>query len=80
LPTNELKMPKLGLTMEEGQVVTWLKRPGDRLKKGEPVVEVMTEKVNYDVECPFDGVLREIVVPEEETVPIGAVLAYVDAD
>jgi pyruvate dehydrogenase E2 component (dihydrolipoamide acetyltransferase) len=80
LATHELKMPKLGLTMEEGQVVTWLKKPGDAVRRGEPVVEVMTDKVNYDVESPFEGTLREVVVAEEDTVPVGALLAYIESE
>jgi len=52
-------------------VVRWLKRVGDRIQKGEPVVELETEKVSYELDSPVDGVLLKILAPEKAEVPIG---------
>ncbi|MFL5664877.1 MAG: biotin/lipoyl-containing protein, partial [Ktedonobacteraceae bacterium] len=68
-------MPKLGMTMTEGTVLNWLYREGDWVEKGEPLVEVMTDKVNMEVEAPFKGRLVHILAQEGEVLPIGAPLA-----
>jgi pyruvate dehydrogenase E2 component (dihydrolipoamide acetyltransferase) len=68
--SKEFVMPKLGMTMEEGTVTKWLKKEGDKVTKGEPIVEVMTDKVNMEVESPYDGTLLKIVAQEGEVVPI----------
>ncbi|MGB9868065.1 MAG: dihydrolipoamide acetyltransferase family protein [Bacillota bacterium] len=70
-------MPKLGLTMSEGKLVKWLKHEGDKVKQGEGLMEVMTDKVTTEVEAPGDGVLRKIIVPEGSTVPCGSVIAII---
>lgn len=70
----ELQMPKIGLTMTEGKVVEWRKRPGQRVEKGEVVFVFETEKTTFEVESPEAGFLARIVVPEDETVPVGAVV------
>jgi len=72
----DIVMPKLGLTMTEGLVVEWKKNEGDNVKKGEILFVLETEKVTYDVEAPEDGILGRILVQEQETVPVGAVVAY----
>lgn len=72
----DVVMPKLGLTMEEGLIVEWKVQEGDEVKKGDILFVLETEKVTYDVEAPEDGVLGKIVVQEQETVPVGAVVAY----
>lgn len=74
---TEINMPKLGLTMVEGKIVEWKKKEGEPLEKAEIVVVIETEKVTYELEAPTSGILGRIVVPEGETVPIGAVLAYI---
>jgi dihydrolipoamide dehydrogenase len=73
----DVVMPKLGLTMEEGLIVEWKVKEGDEVKKGDILFVLETEKVTYDVEAPEDGVLGKIVVQEQETVPVGAVVAYI---
>jgi pyruvate dehydrogenase E2 component (dihydrolipoamide acetyltransferase) len=72
-------MPQLGLTMEEGTVSGWLKKPGDAVKKNEPLFSVSTDKVEMDVESAVDGTLGKIIVPVGETVKVGTVLAYVNS-
>ncbi len=78
-----IRMPKWGLSMQEGAIVGWLKREGESVAEGEELVEVETSKITNVYESPASGVLRAIAVPEGETVPVGsliAVLADADAD
>ncbi len=70
-----LTMPKLGMTMTEGTVLQWLHQEGDIIEKGEPVLEVMTDKVNMEVEAPFTGRLTNIQAHDGDILPIGAPLA-----
>jgi pyruvate dehydrogenase E2 component (dihydrolipoamide acetyltransferase) len=74
---TEVVMPKLGLTMEEGSINKWLKNEGDPVQEGEPLMEVMTDKAAVEVESPASGVLRKIIVPEGETVPLATVIAVI---
>jgi pyruvate dehydrogenase E2 component (dihydrolipoamide acetyltransferase) len=73
----ELQMPKIGLTMTEGKVVEWRKRVGERIEKGEVIFVFETEKTTYDVEAPAAGVLARIVVEEDDTAPVGAVVGLI---
>ncbi len=75
-----IQLPKLAITMEEGTVVRWLKREGDPIVKGEPIVEIETEKANAEIESTYDGYLKKITVKEGETAPVEAVLAYIAGD
>lgn len=74
---TQVLMPKLGLTMTEGTVVSWLKEEGDAVEKGEELVEVLTEKITNVTEAPASGILRKILVGPGETVkvsePIGII-------
>ena len=72
---KSLTMPKLGMTMTEGTVLQWLHHEGDVVEKGEPVLEVMTDKVNMEVEAPFTGRLINIQAHDGDTLPVGAPLA-----
>ena len=72
-----IHLPKLAITMEEGTVVRWLKREGDPIAKGEPVVEIETEKANAEIESTCDGYLKRIAVKEGGVARVEAVLAYV---
>jgi pyruvate/2-oxoglutarate dehydrogenase complex dihydrolipoamide acyltransferase (E2) component len=60
-------------------VVQWLKREGDALKQGDPVVELETEKVNYELDSPVAGILLKIVARESDEVPVGSLLGYIGA-
>jgi pyruvate dehydrogenase E2 component (dihydrolipoamide acetyltransferase) len=73
----EVIMPKLGLTMEEGTIIRWLKAEGEEVEKGEPLFEVQTDKVNMEVEAPASGTLGKILVPEGETVAVVRGIAYI---
>jgi pyruvate dehydrogenase E2 component (dihydrolipoamide acetyltransferase) len=73
--SNEITMPKLSDTMEEGKIIRWLKRPGDSIRRGEPLAEVETDKADMVLEAFDDGVLGEIKLQEGESAPVGAVIA-----
>src|SRR4051794_27345041 len=73
----EIIMPKMGDAMSEGKVVRWYKKPGDAVKKGEPLLEIETDKVNLDLEAESDGTLSDLQASEGAVVPVGGVLAYV---
>ena len=60
-----LTMPKLGLTMTEGKVVKWLRRDGEQVDQGQPVVVVMSKKITYEMEAPVSGILRTVAQPKE---------------
>ena len=70
-------MPKLGLTMEEGTIEKWLKQEGDRVEKGEPLVEIITEKIDFQYESPATGILRKILHDEGEAVPVTTPIALI---
>src|SRR4051794_4302416 len=73
----EIIMPKMGDAMTEGKVVRWYKKPGDAVKKGEPILEIETDKVNLDLEAENDGTLSDLSAKEGEMVPVGGRLALV---
>ncbi len=70
-------LPKLGLTMEEGRVVSWLKKEGDRVESGEILFEVETDKATMEVEAPAAGYVRRLLVAPGETVPVTHVIAVI---
>ncbi|MFI4935128.1 MAG: acetoin dehydrogenase dihydrolipoyllysine-residue acetyltransferase subunit [Caulobacterales bacterium] len=72
-----VKMPKWGLSMDEGKVVHWYKAPGERLTEGEDLLDIETTKITNTVEAPASGPLRRIVAGVDETLPVGALLAVV---
>src|SRR2546429_6248957 len=72
-------MPALGESVTEGTVTRWLKQVGDTVETDEPLLEVSTDKVDTEIPSPAAGVLSKIVVPEDETVPVGAELAVIAA-
>ena len=80
---TEVVMPKLGLTMERGTIGAWLVEEGEEVQKGEPLLEVVTDKVTMEVESQVTGVLRKVLVPEgvevEVSLPIG-IIAAADED
>lgn len=73
----KMVMPKMGMTMEEGTIVEWKKRDGDYVKKGEVILEIMTNKVNMDLEAPASGYLK-ISRHADEVVPVGEVIADIE--
>jgi pyruvate dehydrogenase E2 component (dihydrolipoamide acetyltransferase) len=75
---QDITMPRLSDSMEEGKVLRWLKRPGDSVAVGEVLLEVETDKADMEIEATEAGVLREIRLAEGETGPVGTVIATLD--
>ena len=73
----EVVVPMLGITIEKGKILKWLKSEGDYVKKGEPIFEVETDKVVTEVESPGTGILKKIIVPENIEVPVLTVVAII---
>ena len=76
----EIRMPQMGVSVAEGTVVEWRKRPGDWVEADEVIAAISTDKIDTDVEAPAAGRLAEIVVGEGETVDVGTVLALIATD
>jgi 2-oxoisovalerate dehydrogenase E2 component (dihydrolipoyl transacylase) len=74
----QIKMPQLGESVTEGTVDKWLKNEGDFVKRDEPIVEVVTDKVNAEIPSPFEGKLVKITAAQGETVQVGAVIAQIE--
>ena len=74
----KVTMPQLGESVAEGTIGKWLKQPGDTVAKYEPLLEVITDKVNAEVPSPFEGVLKEILAEEGATVPNNAEIAVIE--
>src|SRR6267154_1559494 len=75
-----IKMPQLGESVTEGTVERWLKKEGDSVVRDEPLVEVVTDKVNAEIPSPFAGRLVHIDVTEGQTVAIGASIAQMEIE
>src|SRR6266851_3477436 len=74
----QIKMPQLGESVTEGTVDKWLKNEGDFVRRDEPIVEVVTDKVNAEIPSPFEGKLVKITAAQGETVLVGAVIAQIE--
>ena len=73
----EITMPKLGESVTEGTISSWLKQVGDEVAFDDPLFEVSTDKVDSEIPSPYDGTILEILVQAGETVPVGTVLARI---
>lgn len=74
---TEVIMPKLGQTMEEGVVERWVKKEGDRVEKGDILLEITTDKATLEVESYASGILRRVLVQEGETAPVTQIIAFI---
>jgi pyruvate dehydrogenase E2 component (dihydrolipoamide acetyltransferase) len=70
-------MPKFGIAQEEGQIIRWFFQEGESIEEGEPLLEVMTDKVSMEVEAPTSGILRGIYAQPDEIVPVAEIIAYI---
>jgi len=77
--SEKIIIPRQGQTMTEATIEKWLKKDGEKVKEGEELVEIMTDKVTVTVESPKAGILK-ILVPEDETVPVYGVIGVVEDD
>jgi 2-oxoglutarate dehydrogenase E2 component (dihydrolipoamide succinyltransferase) len=75
----DIVMPQMGESIFEGTITKWLKKPGDRVERDEPLFEISTDKVDAEIPSPSAGVLKEIKVGEGKTVPIQTVVGVIDA-
>jgi pyruvate dehydrogenase E2 component (dihydrolipoamide acetyltransferase) len=76
MPTNVI-MPALEMAQETGKVVRWMKSPGDTVRKGEPILEIETDKVTVEIEAPASGVLGNVTAREGDVVPVGQTIALI---
>ena len=74
---SDVIMPALGMAQETGKVVRWLKRDGEGVTKGEPLLEIETDKVTVEIESPAAGTLAAVTAPDGAEVPVGTVIAVV---
>ena len=75
---TDVVMPQMGESIFEGTITKWLKKPGDKVERDEPLFEISTDKVDAEIPSPSAGVLKEIKVGEGQTVPIQTVVAVID--
>ena len=72
---HEMTLPRIGTNMEEATILRWIKVVGERFAEGEPLYEIETDKVTFEVEAPASGQLLEILVPDGENARVGQVVA-----
>ena len=75
---TDVVMPQMGESIVEGTLTKWLKKPGERVERDEPLFEISTDKVDTEIPSPAAGVVSEILVEEGKTVGINTVLARID--
>jgi pyruvate dehydrogenase E2 component (dihydrolipoamide acetyltransferase) len=80
MPEIEVPMPKLSMTMEEGELISWVKHEGDQVRAGEVIAEVNSDKVEMEVESPADGTLVRHAAAEGDIVPVGAPIATLETE
>ncbi len=73
----DVVLPNMGFGMEEGRIISWLKQPGDKIRKGEALVEIEGDKSTVELEALAEGVIETILVSPESVVPVGTVLARI---
>src|SRR3954447_5950674 len=74
----DVVMPQMGVSVSEGTIARWAKQVGDQVAADETIVEISTDKVDTEVPSPASGVVRELLVPEGETVAVGTRIAVID--
>src|SRR4051794_25034242 len=79
MPTDVV-MPQMGESIAEGTIVKWLKKPGDKVERDEPLLEISTDKVDAEIPSPSSGTLTEIIAQEGQTVAVNSVVARIGAD
>ena len=79
MPTD-IVMPQMGESIFEGTITKWLKKPGDKVQRDEPLFEISTDKVDAEIPAPASGVLQDIKVAEGATVQVNTVVGTISAD
>lgn len=80
MATEEIKMPQLGESVTEGTVNSWLVEVGDHVNKYDPIVDVMTDKVNAEVPSSFTGTIKQLVAEPGETIKVGETICYIETE
>src|SRR5258705_11686309 len=75
---TDVVMPQMGESIVEGTLTKWLKKPGDKVERDEPLFEISTDKVDTEIPSPAAGVLGELLVQEGQTVQVNAIVARID--
>ena len=75
---TKVVLPKWGMGIEEGTITRWLKAPGQKVEKGEPLVEIETAKATQEVESPASGTLTEVLLGEGQTAPVNTEIAVIE--
>ena len=78
MPEVPIRMPKMSMTMEEGEFNNWLISVGDTIAKGQAVAVVMTDKVEMEVESEVEGTVTRLTAQEGDVIPVGGELGYVE--
>ena len=76
----DVVMPKMGESIQEGKILRWMKKPGDKIEQDESILEISTDKVDSEIPSPSAGFLSKIVVPEGETVEVGTIIAVIETE
>src|SRR5665647_666671 len=76
----DIVMPKMGESIMEGTILKWLKQPGDKVERDEPILEISTDKVDTEVPSPEAGIMAELLYKENDVVEVGNVLAKLETD
>jgi 2-oxoglutarate dehydrogenase complex dihydrolipoamide succinyltransferase (E2) component len=76
----EVIMPKMGESIQEGTVIRWMKKIGEKIQKDETLLEISTDKVDSEIPSPVNGTMAKIFASEQETVPVGTVIALIETD
>src|ERR1041385_2124469 len=76
----DVVMPQLGESLTEGTIIKWHKKPGDKVKKDETLLEISTDKVDSEIPSPVSGIVTKLLFEEQKTVPVRTVIAEVDTD
>src|SRR3954447_23231446 len=77
---TEIVMPQMGESIVEGTITKWLKKPGDKVQRDEPLFEISTDKVDAEIPSPAAGILQEIKVAEGTTVQVNTVVGTISSD
>jgi 2-oxoglutarate dehydrogenase complex dihydrolipoamide succinyltransferase (E2) component len=76
----DIVMPKMGESIQEGRILRWMKKPGDKIEQDESILEISTDKVDSEIPSPSPGFLSKILIPEGETVEVGTVIAVLETE
>src|SRR5207248_9858972 len=75
---TDVVMPQMGESIAEGTIVRWIKKPGDKVERDEPLLELSTDKVDAEIPAPASGTLTEVLAQEGQTVGVNSVIARID--